>query len=214
MPAHDAPGTVFIPKGWRPPPARHVHRLLHPGGMETHELHPTRALSLASFIPEGWEPIAPGRAKHAPGDNADDYEHAPRQGCGGSRSFNPSGVVHPFPTLTRGRFAPRATRSHASGVKTSRGDRVPEGQPHLCASARPSSFRSAGGTGTSRAAALGAQRKRNASSPPSSRLGGVAALPLLSVPEGSGGEKPRSLKAAKGGTAVGESKASSPQDPL
>ncbi len=112
-----------------PPHVRHLPRLLDPGGMGAHELHPTRDTSPASFIPEGWEPIAPGRAKHAPGDNAHDYEHAPRQGCEGSRSFNPSRVVHPFPRVTRGRFAPRATRSHASGVKTSQRDGNPRTRP-------------------------------------------------------------------------------------
>ena len=49
----------------------------------------------------------------------------------------------------------------------------------------------------------GAQRGRNASSPPSSRLGGLAALPLLSVREGNGRKKPRSLKAAKGRNGCG-----------
>jgi hypothetical protein len=59
---------------------------------ESPRTHHAHAPSLASFIPEGWEPIAPGRAKHAPGDNAHHCEHAPRQGCEGSRSFNPSGA--------------------------------------------------------------------------------------------------------------------------
>ena len=48
----------------------------------------------------------------------------------------------------------------------------------------------------------GAHRGRNASSPPSSRLGGLAALPLLSVREGNGRKKPRSLKAANEGNGV------------
>jgi hypothetical protein len=111
----------------------------HASGVKTSQrdgnlrTHPPRDTSLASVIPEGWEPIAPGRAKHAPGEKARHDEHAPRQGCEGSRSFNPSGVVHPFPRVTRGRFAPRAIRSHASGVKTSQRDgnpRTPPARPH------------------------------------------------------------------------------------
>ena len=176
-PTHDVPAPHFIPTGRKPtnsntrtPPPR----LFHPGGMGAHELHPTRAPSLASFIPEGWEPIAPGRAKHAPGDNAHHDEHAPRQGCEGSRSFNPSRVVDHLPPATRGRFAPRATRSHASGVKASRRDA--NENPHT--------------PHTTRLPLISAQRDGNPRTPPNARP-----LPRLFHPEGMGADSPGSCEA-------------------
>jgi len=59
-----------------------------PQGGETHA--PT-----ASGIPEGWEPIAPGRAKHAPGERARCHESAPRQGV------RRSAILQPLPGLIR-----------------------------------------------------------------------------------------------------------------
>jgi hypothetical protein len=42
------------------------------------------------FIPEGCEPIAPGRAKHAPGEWRVDLEYAPWRGA-------KLGVLQPLP---------------------------------------------------------------------------------------------------------------------
>ncbi len=79
----------------------------------------------------------------------------------------------------------------------------PSAPLRLCA--RPSSFRSEHGTGSSRAEALG---RRGNETRHSRLLCGFAALPLLSVREGNGRKRPRSLKATKGGTDAGESRGS------
>ncbi len=67
------------------------------------------------FIPEGWERVAPGRAKRAPGEWVMKMRCTPagvRRFGGG---FNPSGVGFIFDALSPGRFAPGATGWNASG---------------------------------------------------------------------------------------------------
>jgi hypothetical protein len=56
-------------------------------------------------IPEGWERIAPGRAKHAPGERRVMMDSAPRQGCEGCGFFNPCRGCCPFPREPGVRFA-------------------------------------------------------------------------------------------------------------
>ncbi len=74
----------------------------------------------------------------------------------------------------------------------------PSAPLRLCA--RPSSFRAADGTGSSRAEALG---RRGRETRHHRLLRGLAALPLLSVRGGTGRKKPRSLEAAKGRNGCG-----------
>jgi hypothetical protein len=67
-------------------------------------------------IPEGWERIAPGRAKHAPGDRRVVMDSAPRQGGEGRGSFNPSGVVSLSHVNPGCASRPRANCSNPSGI--------------------------------------------------------------------------------------------------
>jgi len=68
------------------------------------------------LTPEALQPIAPGRAKHAPGEWCLDLESAPRRGAKTREAATPAGVGDSLGARTRGCFAPRATRFNASGV--------------------------------------------------------------------------------------------------
>ena len=75
-------------------------------------------------IPEGWEPIAPGRAKHAPGERRVVIESAPQRGAKAARASTPFRVKRLTATASLDP-SDRARSTHYESITSGNPSRLP-----------------------------------------------------------------------------------------